>query len=212
MAKSFSKSFKKLSDVLTELQIQHQTQVPFVITEQMKATAIFNEDLEFVFHRVPYNTSEFAICENLIYPTLKEVWKLYADIFNMWSRALIQLNLNIKGYPDYLIAKRSPLSSVVFDMPYMAVVESKKDDFSGAWGQCLYEMYTIQQLNGNPDFPVFGITSSGLVWQVGKLENNVFTEYENLYLIQDIDTLLSALKTLFETCKKNATQYGYLKP
>jgi L-ribulose-5-phosphate 3-epimerase UlaE len=102
MAKSFSKKFKKLSSVLSELQIQHQTQVPFVVKEKMKATAVFTEDLEFVFHRVPYNTSEFAICENLIYPTLKEVWKQYADIFNMWSRALIQLNLNIKGYPDYL--------------------------------------------------------------------------------------------------------------
>jgi hypothetical protein len=210
MAKSFSKKFKKLSSVLSELQIQHQTQVPFVVKEKMKATAVFTEDLEFVFHRVPYNTSEFAICENLIYPTLKEVWKQYADIFNMWSRALIQLNLNIKGYPDYLIAKRSPLSSVVFDVPYMAVVEAKKDDFSGAWGQCLYEMYTIQQLNGKPDFPVYGITSSGLVWQFAKLEHNVFTEYETLFLIQDIDNLLSAIKTLFEACKKNASIHGYL--
>jgi hypothetical protein len=92
----------------------------------------------------------------------------------------------------------------------MAVVEAKKDDFSGAWGQCLYEMYTIQQLNGKPDFPVYGITSSGLVWQFAKLEHNVFTEYETLFLIQDIDNLLSAIKTLFEACKKNASIHGYL--
>jgi hypothetical protein len=212
MAKSFSKSFKKLSAVLTDLQIQHKTQVPFVITEQMKISPAFKGELEFVFHRVPYNTSEFSICENLIYPTIKEVWKLYADIFNVWSRALVQLNLNIKGYPDYLIAKRSPLSNVIFDVPYMAVVEAKKDDFSGAWGQCLVEMHTIQQLNGNPEFPVYGITSSGLVWQFGKLEGNVFTEFETLFLIQNADELLSALKTLFEICKQNATKFGYLKP
>jgi hypothetical protein len=209
MAKRFSNRFKKLPSVLSELKIQHKTQVPFSVSEKMTISPFFKDELAFVFSRVPYNVSEFSICENLIYPTLKEVWKLYADDFNMWSRALVQLNLTIKGYPDYLIGKRSPLSSTIFDVPYMAVVEAKKDDFAGAWGQCLYEMYTIQQLNGKPDFPVFGIASTGLVWQFGKLENNVFTEYETLFLMQDPDTLLSAIKTLFETCKQNAIQFGY---
>lgn len=36
----------------------------------------FRDDLEFVMREGVVYNSEFAICENLIYPVLKEVWKL----------------------------------------------------------------------------------------------------------------------------------------
>ena len=29
--------------------------------------------------------SEYAICENLIYPVLKEVWKAYSEYFVLWG-------------------------------------------------------------------------------------------------------------------------------
>jgi hypothetical protein len=200
---SFSKKFKQLGSVLTETQIQHIKGLPFPITEKLSPSDYFKAELKITLESVPYNISEFAICETLIYPTLREVWKPYLDVFNIWSRALIKLNINIKGYPDYLIAKRSPLSAVVFEKPYLAVVEAKKDDFDGAWGQCLYEMYTIQQLNDDKDMPVYGMTSSGLIWQIGKLEGKHFTQYSTLFTIEDLDRLFSGLKTLFELCRLN---------
>lgn len=205
--KNFSKQFKQLSEVLQETQIRHKAETHFKITETLLASPTFKEDLAFTFKYVPYNVSEFAICENFIYPTLKEVLKLYAEEFNLWSRALIKLNLKIKGYPDYVLTQRSNLGNMVFAKPYLAVVEAKKDDFEGAWGQCLYEMYTIQQLNETPQIPVYGITSTGLVWQFGKLENKIFTQYQSLFLIQEPDILLSALKTLFQRCKDNISNY-----
>jgi hypothetical protein len=201
---AFSKTFKKLPEVLTEFGIHHIQNVPFNVSETLVASDHFKEELKFTFEKVPYNVSEFSICETLIYPTLREVFKPYSDVLNLWSRALLQLNLDIKGYPDYLIAKRSPLSTVIFDVPYVAVVEAKKDDFSGAWGQCLYEMYAIQQLNNRPDMPVYGVTSTGLIWQFGKLDGLVFTEFETLFVMRDTDRLFSALKTMFETCQKQA--------
>jgi hypothetical protein len=205
---SFSKKFKNLPQVLSEFQIQHRINVPFPVTEKTVASDYFKAELQLTFEKVPYNVSEIAVCETLIYPTLREVWKSYSDIFNIWSRALVQLDLHIKGYPDYLIARRSPLSNVIFDLPYVAVVEAKKEDFAGAWGQCLYEMHTIQQLNGDATFPVYGIASSGIIWQFGKLEGTVFTEYETLFFIRDTDILFSALTTLFEICTHNVGLFG----
>jgi hypothetical protein len=205
---SFSKKFKNLPQVLTEFQIQHCTNIPFPVTTKIVASDYFKAELQLTFEKVPYNISEIAVCETLIYPTLREIWKPYSDTFNIWSRALVQLNLHIKGYPDYLIARRSPLSNVIFDLPYVAVVEAKKEDFAGAWGQCLYEMQTIQQLNGDPTFPVYGIASSGVIWQFGKLEGAVFTEYETLFFIRETDTLFSALNTLFEICFQNVARFG----
>jgi hypothetical protein len=131
---SFSTKFRNLPEVLSEFQIQHRINTPFLITEKTVASDYFKAELQLTFEKVPYNVSETAVCETLIYPTLREVWKLYSDTFNIWSRALVQLDLHIKGYPDYLIARRSPLSNVIFDLPYVAVVEAKKEDFAGAWG------------------------------------------------------------------------------
>lgn len=200
---NFSRKFKQLGEVLSETQIMHIKGIPFFITEKLSASDYFKSELQITLESVPYNVSEFAICETLIYPTLREVWKPYLHIFNIWSRALVRLNINIKGYPDYLLAKRSPLSAMVFEKPYLAVVEAKKDDFEGAWGQCLYEMYAIQQLNEDKDMPVYGITSSGLIWQFGKLEGKNFTQYATLLTMEDPDRLFSGLKTLYELCKIN---------
>lgn len=196
----FNKKFKQLGDVLAETQIQHIKGMMFPITEKMEASDYFRQELKITLESTPYNISEFAICETLVYPTLREAWKPYLSILNIWSRALVKLNINIKGYPDYLITKRSPLSPLVFETPYLAVVEAKRDDFEGAWGQCLYEMFTIQQLNADKNMPVYGITSSGLIWQFGKLEGKIFTQYATLFTIEEIDKLFSGLKTLFEWC------------
>jgi hypothetical protein len=199
---AFSKSFKQLGEVLTETGIQHIKDVDFVTTESMKASDYFKSEIDLTLQEVPYNISEFAICETLIYPILREVWKNFRKDLNIWSRAAVRINLKLKGYPDYLIARRSKLSPIIFGHPYMAVVEAKLNDFEGAWGQCLMEMYTIRQLNAHPEMPVYGITTSGLVWQFGKLENGQFTQYKTLYTIEHLDGLFSALKTFFELCRK----------
>jgi hypothetical protein len=198
---SFSKKHKQLGDVLSEKDISHIRGESFQVIESLTASDYFNAELKLTLEEVPYNVSEFAICETLVYPVLREVWKGYKQYFNIWSRALVKLNIKIKGYPDYLIAKRAKQSPVIFGQPYIAVVEAKLDDFEGAWGQCLYEMWAIQQLNLDKTKAVYGITSSGLIWQFGKLQNNEFTQYSTLFSIKDIDMLLSALKTFFEISK-----------
>jgi hypothetical protein len=40
------------------------------------------------------NNSEAAICENLIYPVLKEVWKVYRRKFILWSHETLILQLS----------------------------------------------------------------------------------------------------------------------
>lgn len=207
---SFSKKFKQLGNVLEELELQHIIGETFEITDPLAASDYFKSELRLTLEEVPYNISEFAICETLVYPTLREVWKNYRKVFNIWSRAMIKLNIKIKGYPDYLIAKRSPRSPIIFTQPYMAVVEAKLDDFEGAWGQCLFEMWTIQQLNTHKDMPVYGITTSGLIWQFGKLENGIFTQYETRFTIEEIDRLVSALNSFFKQCQKTFTKFENL--
>ncbi|MEY4768237.1 MAG: hypothetical protein RL637_876 [Pseudomonadota bacterium] len=193
--------FKSLSDVLKKYSLTYQKencfQYPLII-----APDILKQELDFTFNHVPYNASETAICENLIYPILKQAWKDYANVLAIWSQVSLNYNKELSGIPDYLIAKRSPLGVIVLDLPYVAVVEAKRDDFSGGWGQCGAEMVAMQQINADVNLPVYGIVSNGEIWEFAQLEKQTFTFYKQRFDIANLDILFSVLIAILEACKQ----------
>ena len=144
--------------------------------------------------------SEFAICENLISPVLKQVWKLYSSKFVLWSHYSLNYDEKLSGFPEYILAKRSPLGKVVFDKPYFILVEAKQDNFEAGWAQCLAEMIAAQRLNGEYQIVIFGIVSNGDRWQFGKLEAEKFTRNSTYYTIQELDKLFGAVNFVFQQC------------
>ena len=145
--------------------------------------------------------SEYAICENLIYPVLKEVWKQYRQKFILWSHKSLTYDEKLSGFPEYILAKKSPLGNIVFDKPYFLLVEAKQDNFENGWAQCLAEMIAAQGLNANSEQDVFGIVSNGGVWQFGKLKLNSFTKNKQSYLIDDLNRLFATINYVFQQCE-----------
>jgi hypothetical protein len=90
--------------------------------------------LDLLFTDGVVDNSEDAICENLIYPVLKEVWKSYRHQLTLWSHQALTYDEDVSGVPDYIVTKRSPLGTIVFDKPYFLVVEAKQDKFEEGWG------------------------------------------------------------------------------
>ncbi|WP_333148499.1 MULTISPECIES: hypothetical protein [unclassified Microcoleus] len=124
-----------------------------------------------IFNDGVFYHSEIAIGENIIYPVLKEVWENYRINFLLWSDQTLVYNENLLGIPDYILANRSPLGTVVFHKPYFILVEAKKESaFDEVWGQYLAEMIAVQRLNNEPEQTLFGIVSNGAMWQFGKLK------------------------------------------
>lgn len=106
------------------------------------------------------------------------------------------------GVPDYILAKRSPLGTVVFDKPYFVLVEAKKEsDFSEGWGQCLAEMVAVQRINNEPEQTIFCLVYNGAVWQFGKLILANFTQNKTLYTIQELERLFAAVNYVFPQCE-----------
>lgn len=193
--------FKNLPDVLKKYSlVLEETQ--WKNLSPITAPELLKEELDFTLNNVPYSFSEAAICENLIYPILKQAWKNYADALAIWSQAPLNYNKELSGISDYLIAKRSPLGRIVFDLPYIAVVEAKRDDFSAGWGQCGAEMVAMQQINGDVNLPVYGIVSNGEIWEFAQLEQQIFTFYKQRFDIVNLDILFSVLTALLESCKQ----------
>ena len=190
-------SYKTLGGVLKTFQVTY-TESNFMGEAGFPVSDYFREDLEMVMREGVVDNSEFAICENLIYPVLKEVWKTYSSKFILWSHQSLNYDENLSGFPEYILAKRSPLGKVVFDQPYFILVEAKQDNFEAGWAQCLAEMIAANKLNGELSITIFGIVSNGRLWQFGKLETEFFTRNITYYSIQELDKLFAAVNYLFQ--------------
>ena len=143
-------AYKNLSETLKEFQVTY-TEKNFVRAVPFEVSDYFRSDLQLMMEEGVVDNSEYAICENLIYPVLKEVWKQYRRHFILWSHEFLNVDAKLSGFPEYILARRSPLGKVVFDQPYFLLVEAKQDNFEAAWAQCLAEMIAAQQLNDNPN-------------------------------------------------------------
>jgi len=206
---SFS-NFKNLGSTVKELQVIY-TEANFVNQVIFPVSEYFQQDLEYVMREGVVNNSEFAICENLIYPILKEVWKAYSSKFTLWSHQMLTCDDVLSGYPEYVLAKRSPLGKVVFDKPYLLIVEAKQDNFDWGWGQCLAEMVAAQRLNGElaegSAIAIFGIVSNGINWEFGKLEGNRFTHHPAPQSIFELKSLFAMVNYLFQQSEIQLINY-----
>lgn len=193
-------NYKSISAVLKKFQIKY-VQTNFVLEREFSVKDDFKSELDLLFTDGVIDNSESAICENLIYPVLKEVWKFYRSKLTLWSHQTLIYDEDLSGVPDYIVTQRNPLATIVFDKPYFLAVEAKQDKFEEGWGQCLAEMIAVQRINDDLEKTVFGIVSNGKVWQFGKLNADIFTRSRNLYTIEELDKLFAAVNYIFQQCE-----------
>jgi hypothetical protein len=188
-------TYKQLADVLKKYRIQYK-EIAFGLPVLLSAPEVLREDIQFTLEQVAYDVSEAAICENLIYPVLKTAWRQYADTLAIWSHQPIGEG-ELSGIPDYIISKRSELGKIVFESPFIAVIEAKKDDFTNGWAQCGLEMYIMQSINEDKTLPIHGIVSNGETWEMARLDGAVLTKYSQIFVIQRLDELYTVLANIF---------------
>jgi len=189
-------NYKTLSQVLQTFHISYQEQ-NFIQLNFFEINDYLRAELQFNLTELVVDSSEYAWCENLIYPILREIWKAYKTDFMLWSHHPIEESDELLGVPDYLIAKRSPLGKIVFEQPYFIVVEAKRDNFSEGWGQCAAELVAIQKLNNHPEQILFGVVTNADRWEFAKLQNVLLTKNINGYHIENLDELFAAINYLF---------------
>lgn len=194
-------SYKKMGMVLKKFQITYHEE-NYVVVTPVTLNDYFQSELNLVKTELVTNNSEYAVCENLIYPLLKEIWKLHKEQLMLWSHEPLNYDEDLSGVPDYLIAQKSPLGKLVLEQPYLMIVEAKKDNFTEGWGQCLAELVAAQKLNGNHlEQTLFGIVTNGEIWEFGKLVGQQFTKNSDSYVLKELDKLSGVLNYHLEQCK-----------
>jgi hypothetical protein len=193
-------SYKSLQEVARKYQVAVEIS-PFVEPLPLPVEPRFQQELSFVLQNIDVRMSEASISEFLIAPILKEVWKSYYEHLLIWSHVALAVGEEFDGYPDYLFTKRTALG-LVRDKPYLMVVEAKKDDFDGGWGQCLAAMLAAQRINGDEQVVLQGVVSNGEGWQFGKLTDRRFVRDPRLFTVSDLTELFAALHDVFERAKQ----------
>ncbi len=198
------RKYKDIGEVIATHELMYQEN-DFIKTEPNVAVPqeLANE-IQFVINNFSYNVSEAAICEMIIFPILKTIWKEYKQDLMLWSHRSIEFSKDLKGIPDYTIARQSKRGKVVFELPLLAVVEAKKDDFDGGWAQCALEMFTIQCINKRIDLPIYGIVTNGDVWSFGMLSGTIFTKDTHSLLLTNLGAICTALHQILRSCSANA--------
>ncbi|MGF1524588.1 MAG: hypothetical protein ACFBSF_19870 [Leptolyngbyaceae cyanobacterium] len=204
-------TYKTTRAVVQDYAIVYQ-EMDFVQPLTFNLSTYFREDLLAFLQDGVVDNSEYAICENLIAPILKEVWKSYRQRFLLWSHESFRYDNVLAGVPDYILAARSPLGKVVMGQPYLLIVEAKQDNFDEGWGQCIAAMIAAQKLNQDESQTVFGIVSNGDIWEFGNLTSDKFTKNRIVYLLQDLDHLFTAVNAIFAACEKQAISYSNPSP
>ncbi|EIJ43120.1 hypothetical protein BegalDRAFT_2266 [Beggiatoa alba B18LD] len=194
-------SYKTLSQVVQSFHLSYQ-ETNFIEPQVFTVNDYLRAELTFNLTELVVDSSEYALCENIIYPILREIWKAYKTDFMLWSHHPLGENETLTDIPDYLIAKRSPLGKIVFEQPYFIVVEAKKDNFSEGWGQCAAELVAIQQLNQIPEQTLFGIVTNAERWEFAKLQQQQLTKNQSGYQIENLNELFAAINYVFLESQK----------
>lgn len=182
----------------------------FAQEKKIAPSDIFRHEFQFgqEMYRSVVEHSEEMRNSQLIKPFLWEIWRQHLNLY-LWEG--MDMNVYSKrrltGKHDYFVTKKAKIPQP----PYCIIVEAKKDDFERGWGQALAAMKAAQILNKKQSaihIPIYGIVSTGVYWQFGKLAENYFVFVPERWIgifepENPVDKILTCLDIIFSECEKN---------
>lgn len=191
--------FKSLSSALKALQVVgYEQRFIQVLPHQPSDTLRRHLDL---VSSLGFARSEAAVLQGLIFPILLEVWGHFGTMVKIWAEPSFGTE-DLIGTPDYLIVRTDRPGQILLAPPYGVIVEAKQEKFDEGWGQCLAAMVAAQRLNQQPDLVVYGIVTTGVVWQFGRLTGKMFEQDPQPFALADLERLCGAVRHVFDQISK----------
>jgi len=179
----------------------------FLQNAEITLPDLFLDNLNFALKRKTSHDNEYFFAENFIYPFLQFVWKNHEKL-RVWSHHTLRYDNDLCGEPDYFISYwPSGIIQSMISTPMLAIVEAKKQDFDKGWGQCLAAMVACQKINNDVNQTIYGMVSTGTVWEFGKLQHSKFTQNTVPYSLSNPQLLAGILDYIFGQCEFEATEY-----
>jgi hypothetical protein len=146
--------------------------------------------------------SEKARSEFIIAPILLELDEILQGHISIFSGQELTVDkaLGLNGICDFIIS-RSPVK-VKLSSPVVAIVEAKKGVMQDGWGQCIAEMVAAQRFNHQrqePDAPIYGIVTTGTLWQFLVLEDRQVSIDNQEYPLEPVERILGILHWMLKS-------------
>ncbi|MCB1189212.1 MAG: hypothetical protein H7A23_03940 [Leptospiraceae bacterium] len=194
-------TYKTIEEVGKKFDIESEF-VEFLKEEKVQIEVLF---FQFFLKnlKTPRNyISENSICETIISPILNIITEKH--LLPVWSHVHFDVSEEegLTGIPDFLIAPTSK-TGFTYTNPIVCIAEVKKENFEEGWTQVLCEMIAAQRFNNKPNETIYGIATSGSMWQFGKLIGKKFIMDPRIYSATvDLQRLLDALNWFICEAKK----------
>lgn len=182
--------------------VQQDFQLTFIEKENIfinippkKISAFLTETLNYNIPLAIANNTEKSRSELIVSPVLLEARK-QQETFNFFSGIKFDVDRKkgLNGFCDFIVSYSKQL--LFLTAPVVMLVEAKNDNVQNGLGQCIAEMVAAQIFNqqeNNFIASIFGIVTTGTVWQFLKLtDKNVeidLTEYH----LDDIEKIVGFL-------------------
>jgi hypothetical protein len=139
--------------------------------------------------------------ELIIAPLLFEFRELLDRQVSLFSGTdfSIDLESGLTGVCDFLLTRST--SEVMIEAPAIIIIEAKKGELNGGWGQCAAEMVAAQKFNaanGQEITTIYGSVTTGTRWQFLKLTGKDLTIDVTEYSLDPLDRILGILKWMVE--------------
>ncbi len=140
--------------------------------------------------------SEKARSELLISPVLFELRRILDRKISFFSGEDFTVDpaCGLSGTCDFLLSRSS--EQLMIEAPAVVIVEAKKDNIKGGFGQCIAEMIAAQRFNDNAKTPVntvYGTVTTGNIWTFLKIEGTTVTIDLTDYPLIPVERLLGIL-------------------
>lgn len=148
---------------------------------------------------VPLATSantEAARSAWIVAPLLSDLWSRYRGRINLHSGLIFAADPDsgLTGYCDYMIGRAQQQPRIV--APVVVIFEAKRDSIMDSLGQCIAGMVGAARFNqreGTAVETVYGVGTTGSLWQFLQLEGSVLTLDLTEYNLSQVDRLLGIL-------------------
>ncbi|MDJ1169211.1 hypothetical protein PMG71_07220 [Roseofilum sp. BLCC_M154] len=140
--------------------------------------------------------SEKARSELIVAPILVAVKKQLNQQISLFSgiEFNVDTELGLNGFCDFIISHST--QQFFIESPVIALVEAKNDNLKSGLAQCIAEMVAAQLFNhrqGNEIDRVYGVITTGTVWQFLELEGQGVVLDLQEYSVENLPKILGIL-------------------
>lgn len=140
--------------------------------------------------------NERARSELIVAPVLADLWERTGRRISLYSGAALDVDpsAGLNGVCDYLIGRAPQLPDL--SPPFLVVVEAKRDDIPGGYGQCAAAMVAALRVNARATTgveAVYGCVTTGSLWRFLKLTGRHLDIDLTEYTLTQADRVLGIL-------------------